>query len=462
MGRRRKNLISVVKLLKPEIEELLKNKNYRELKDVIINWEPADIAELLDELEKEEAIRIFLMLPKNLQVEVFSEFDGETQKKIIESLKDEEIKTIISGLAPDDRTSLFEEIAPNLTRKLLDFLSPNERREALTLLGYPKNSVGRLMTPDYVAIKPEWTIKKAIEHIRKYGKDAETINMIYVVDDDFHLVDDIPLRRIILSEPEQKVEEIMDFQFISISPYEDQEKAIEIMKKYNLVALPVTDNDNYLLGIVTIDDIIDVMEEEQTEDITKISAIHPTPVGLELITKIKEIPIIKLYKSRVVWLLFLLLMDLFTGGIIQGFQQTIAKYVVLVTFLPVVIDTAGNAGSQSATLVIRAMALKTVEIKDWLYLLLREIAVSFFLGITMGIGISFMGIIRSGSIKVAVVVVVAMILNVIAGCVIGILLPFLFAKFKKDPATASTPLITTLADIIGTAIYLGTATIFLI
>jgi magnesium transporter len=459
---RRKNLISVVKLLKPEIEELLKNKNYRELKDVIINWEPADIAELLDELEKEEAIRIFLMLPKNLQVEVFSEFDGETQKKIIESLKDEEIKTIISGLAPDDRTSLFEEIAPNLTRKLLDFLSPNERREALTLLGYPKNSVGRLMTPDYVAIKPEWTIKKAIEHIRKYGKDAETINMIYVVDDDFHLVDDVPLRRIILSEPEQKVEEIMDFQFISISPYEDQEKAIEIMKKYNLVALPVTDNDNYLLGIVTIDDIIDVMEEEQTEDITKISAIHPTPVGLELITKIKEIPIIKLYKSRVVWLLFLLLMDLFTGGIIQGFQQTIAKYVVLVTFLPVVIDTAGNAGSQSATLVIRAMALKTVEIKDWLYLLLREITVSFFLGITMGIGISFMGIIRSGSIKVAVVVVFAMILNVIAGCVIGILLPFLFAKFKKDPATASTPLITTLADIIGTAIYLGTATIFLI
>jgi magnesium transporter len=459
---RRKNLISIVKLLKPEIEELLKNKNYRELKDVIINWEPADIAELLDELEKEEAIRIFLMLPKNLQVEVFSEFDGETQKKIIESLKDEEIKTIISGLAPDDRTSLFEEITPNLTRKLLDFLSPNERREALTLLGYPKNSVGRLMTPDYVAIKPEWTIKKAIEHIRKYGKDAETINMIYVVDDNFHLVDDIPLRRIILSEPEQKVEEIMDFQFISISPYEDQEKAIEIMKKYNLVALPVTDNDNYLLGIVTIDDIIDVMEEEQTEDITKISAIHPTPVGLELITKIKEIPIIKLYKSRVVWLLFLLLMDLFTGGIIQGFQQTIAKYVVLVTFLPVVIDTAGNAGSQSATLVIRAMALKTVEIKDWLYLLLREIAVSFFLGITMGIGISFMGIIRSGSIKVAVVVVVAMILNVIAGCVIGILLPFLFAKLKKDPATASTPLITTLADIIGTAIYLGTATIFLI
>ncbi len=458
---RRKNLMSLVMLLKPEIEELLKNKNYRELKDVIINWEPADIAELLDDLKKEEALSIFLMLPKKLQVEVFSEFDSETQKKIIEGLKDEEIKTIISELAPDDRTSLFEEIAPTLTRKLLNFLSPNERREALTLLGYPKNSVGRLMTPDYVAIKSEWTIKKAIEHIRKYGRDAETINMIYVVDDEFHLIDDIPLRRIILAEPEQKVEEIMDFQFISISPYEDQEKAIEIMKKYNLVALPVTDNDNYLLGIVTIDDIIDVMEEEQTEDITKISAIHPTPVGLELITRIKEVPLIKLYKSRITWLIVLLLMDLLTGGIIQRFQETIAKYVVLVTFLPVLVDTAGNAGSQSATLVIRAMALKTIEMKDWIYLVLREFALAFLLGITMGIGISFMGIIRGGGIKIASVVVSAMILNVIVGCLIGILLPFLFTKFKKDPATASTPLITTIADIVGTGIYLGIATIFL-
>jgi len=458
---KRRNLISLVKLLKPEIEELLRNKNYKELKDAIINWEPADIAELLDDLEKEEAISILLMLPKNLQVEVFSELDAETQKKIIGSLKDEEIKTIISGLAPDDRTSLFEEIAPTLTRKLLDFLSPSERREALTLLGYPKNSVGRLMTPDYVAIKPEWTIKRAIEHIRKYGKDAETINMIYVVDDDFRLIDDIPLRRIILAEPEQKIKEILDFQFISISPYEDQERAIEIMKKYNLVALPVTDNDNYLLGIVTIDDIIDVMEEEQTEDITKISGIHPTPVGLELITKIKEIPLIKLYKSRILWLLILLFMNLFTGGIIQALQETIAKYVVLVTFLPVIIDTAGNAGSQSVTLVIRAMALKTVEIKDWFYLLLRELSVAFLLGITMGIGISFIGIIRSNSIKISLVVAFAMILNVIAGCLIGILLPFIFAKFKKDPATASTPLITTIADIMGTGIYLGTATIFL-
>ena len=458
---RKRNLISLAGLLKPEIEELIKSKNYYELKKVIINWEPADIAELLEDLKKEEAISILLMLPKELQTEVFSEFDTDTQEKIIKSLKDEEIKIIISELSPDDRTSLFEGISPSLTRKLLNLLSPEDRKEALTFLGYPKGSVGRLMTPDYVAIKKDWTIKKAIEHIRKNGKDAETINMIYVVDDNWRLVDDIPLRRLIIADPEEKVESVMDFHYLSITPYEDQEKAIEIMKKYNLIAIPVTDNENHLLGIVTIDDIMDVMEEEQTEDIAKISAIHPGPIGLELITKIKEIPVEKLYKSRIGWILFLLFINIFTGGIINTFKETIAKYIVLVTFLPVLIDTAGNAGSQSAVLVIRAMALKTVEIKDWLYLVLREIFVASLLGFTAGIGISFIGILRTHSLNITICVLLAMILNVVIGSLVGILLPFIFTKFKKDPATASAPLVTTVADIFGTLSYLGLATLFL-
>lgn len=457
----RRNLLSLVQLLKPEIEELIKNKNYKELKNVVINWEPADIAELLEDLKKEEAISIFLMLPKELQTEVFSEFDYNTQEKIIKSLKDEEIKTILNELAPDDRTSLLEELSPALTRKLINLLSPSERKETLTLLGYPKNSIGRLMTPDYVAIKPDWSIKKAIEYIRKNGKDAETINMIYVVDENWRLLDDIPLRKIILAEPDEKIESIMDYQFISIGPYEDQEKAIEIMKKYNLIAIPIVDNENHLLGIVTIDDIIDVMEEEQTEDITKISAIHPNPIGLELITKIKEVPIQKIYRSRVGWLLFLLMMNFFTGGIIYTFEETIAKYIVLITFLPVLIDTAGNAGSQSATLVIRALALKTVEIKDWVHLILREILVASLLGFTAGIGISLIGILRTHSLKITFCVVLAMIFNVIIGCLVGLLLPFIFTKFKKDPAAASTPLVTTIADILGTLFYLGIASILL-
>ncbi|MEO0305214.1 MAG: magnesium transporter [candidate division WOR-3 bacterium] len=460
MEKRRKT-ISLAELLKPEIEELIKNKNYRELKTALSSFEPADIAELLEDLKKEEAISIFLMLPKDLQTEVFSEFDSKVQEEIIRGLKDEEIKIILSELSPDDRTSLFEEVSPSLTRKLLNLLPPEERKETLTLLGYPKGSVGRLMTPDYVAIRKDFSVRKSLEHIRKKGVDAETINMIYVVDENFRLIDDIPLRKIILANPDDKIESLLDYNFISISPYEDQEKAVEIMKKYNLISLPVVDNENHLLGIVTVDDIMDVMEEEQTEDIAKISAIHPDLIGPELITKIKEIPLIKLYKSRIGWLLLLLFINLITGGIINNFTETIAKYIVLVTFLPVIIDTAGNAGSQSATLVIRAMALKNVEIKDYVYLILREILVSASLGITLGIGISFIGIFRSKSLIITFCIFLAIIINVMIGSLVGLSLPFILTKFKKDPASASAPLVTTIADILGTFSYLSVAAILL-
>ncbi|MEO0270805.1 MAG: magnesium transporter [candidate division WOR-3 bacterium] len=460
MEKRRKT-ISLAELLKPEIEELIKNKNYRELKTALSSFEPADIAELLEDLKKEEAISIFLMLPKDLQTEVFSEFDSKVQEEIIRGLKDEEIKIILSELSPDDRTSLFEEVSPSLTRKLLNLLPPEERKETLTLLGYPKGSVGRLMTPDYVAIRKDFSVRKSLEHIRKKGVDAETINMIYVVDENFRLIDDIPLRKIILANPDDKIESLLDYNFISISPYEDQEKAVEIMKKYNLISLPVVDNENHLLGIVTVDDIMDVMEEEQTEDIAKISAIHPDLIGPELITKIKEIPLIKLYKSRIGWLLLLLFINLITGGIINNFTETIAKYIVLVTFLPVIIDTAGNAGSQSATLVIRAMALKNVEIKDYVYLILREILVSASLGITLGIGISFIGILRSKSLIITFCIFLAIIINVMIGSLVGLSLPFILTKFKKDPASASAPLVTTIADILGTFSYLSVAAILL-
>lgn len=459
--RRKRKKISLVELLKPEIEELIKNKNYRELKTALSSFEPADIAELLEDLKREEAVSIFLMLPKDLQTEVFSEFDSDVQEEFIMGLKDEEIKVILSELSPDDRTSLLEEVSPSLTRKLLNLLPSEERKEALTLLGYPKGSVGRLMTPDYVTVRKDFSIKKALEHIRKNGVDAETINMIYVVNENFHLIDDIPLRKIILANPDDKIESLMDYNFISISPYDDQEKAVEIMKKYNLISLPVVDNENHLLGIVTVDDIMDIMEEEQTEDIAKISAIHPDLIGPELITKIKEIPLIRLYKSRIGWLLLLLFINLITGGIINTFTETIAKYIVLVTFLPVIIDTAGNAGSQSATLVIRAMALKNVELKDYFYLILREIFVSSSLGITLGIGITFIGILRSKSLIITSCIVLSIIVNVIIGSLVGTSLPFILTKLKKDPASASGPLVTTIADILGTFSYLSIATLLL-
>ncbi len=447
-------------LLEPEIIELIREKNWHALKDVLSLWPAPDIADLIASLKDPDVVILFRLLPRHLQSEVFAEFDPDTQLTLIKNLTDEQVKSLMSELAPDDRTELFEDLPPELIQRALNLLSPEDRRETLLSLGFPENSVGRLLTPDYVAVFSHWTVKQALEHIRKNGVDAETINTVYVVDEKNRLLDDIPLRRVILAAPEEKVESLMDNTVISVEATVDQEEAARIMQRYDLLALPVVNNEGVLLGIATIDDILDVLRDEQTEDITKISGIHPGKIDLTFITKLREVPLRLLYRSRVVWLLTLLIMDLITGGIIHGFSELLAKYVVLVTFLPVLVDTAGNAGSQSATLVIRALAVGTVKIKDWLYLLGKELLISTALGLTMGLGISIMGFIRGG-IKVAPVVVLAMVVNVIVGSAIGISLPFIFTKLRRDPATASTPLITTLADILGTAIYLGFAYLIL-
>jgi magnesium transporter len=449
------------KLLKPEIQEMIEQKNWKVLKDVLSEWPTPDIADLLERFKEEEMVILFRLLPKQLQSEVFAELEGDVQIALLQKLTDEQVRAVISELDPDDRTELFEDLPGKMIQKLLNLLTAEDRKETLQLLGFPKDSVGREMTPDYVGIRLYWTVEQALDHIRKFGKDAETINVVYVVDDNWRLLGEVHLRRLILADPKETVESIMEPQCISINAHADKEEAVKLMERYDLIALPVVDNENTLLGIITIDDIVDVLREEQTEDFTKISAVNAESVGLDFITRLKEVPLSKLYRSRVVWLFALLLMDLFTGGIIQSFEETIAKYVVLVTFLPVLVDTAGNAGSQSATLVIRSLALGNIKSKDWLELLGREFIVSILLGLTMGLGISVMGIVRGRSLEIAMVVVLAMIINVIMGCIIGILLPFIFLKFKRDPAAASTPLITTLADIFGTGVYLTIAFLFL-
>lgn len=446
------------RLLKPEIQEMIEQKNWRVLKDFLSEWPTPDIADLLEGFkEEEEMVILFRLLPRDLQSEVFAEIEPEVQLKLLQKLTDEQVRSVISELDPDDRTELFEELPGKMIQKLLNLLSVEDRKETLKLLGFPKDSVGRSMTPDYVGIRLYWNVEQALAHIRKFGKDAETINVVYIVDDNWHLLGEVHLRKLILSDPKEKIENIMESQCISINAHADQEEAVKLMERYDLIALPVVDNENTLLGIITIDDVVDVLREEQTEDFTKISAVNAESVGLGFITRLKEVPLAKLYRSRVTWLFALLIMDLLTGGIIQSFERTIAKYVVLVTFLPVLVDTAGNAGAQSATLVIRSLALGNIRPKDWLILLGREFILAILLGLTMGLGISIMGIIRGRSLAIAMVVVFAMIINVIVGCLIGIMLPFIFIRFKKDPAAASTPLITTLADIFGTGIYLTIA-----
>lgn len=444
----------------PDIEEYVEQKKWYELKIALSEWPPQDLSYLIQSLKEEERIIIFRLLPRDVQVEVFSELDFEIQEQLLKKMGDEELRNIIEELEPDDRASLFEELPGQIVQKLLPMLSTEERKHTLKLLGYPENTVGRLMTPYYVAVRSHWTCREALEHIRKNGKDAETVDIIYVVDTSLHLVDDIYLKDIIFADFEERIESLMDGQVVFVEAYTDQEEAVKLMKKYNLNVLPVVDRDKILLGIVTIDDMIDVLDEEQTEDLAKISAVTPDVVGAEFLTHLKEVPVRKIYQSRVTWLIALLLMDLIVGGIIQGFQDMIAKYVVLVSFLPVLVDTAGNAGSQAATLLIRALALGTVKPKDWLFLFMKEFLVAGLLGATMALGISFMGFLRGGP-QVARVVVIAMLVNVIVGSIVGLSLPFIFVKIKKDPASASTPLITTLADIIGTGIYLSIATLML-
>ncbi|RKY46625.1 MAG: magnesium transporter [Candidatus Neomarinimicrobiota bacterium] len=443
-------------LIIPEIKELLRKKDYKSIKEFITECHPSDIADLLESLTDGEAAILFLLLPKEQAGDTFSELETKKQEAILKQLTDQQIRELVLELEPDERTELFEELPGQITRKILQLLPPEDRRETLKILAYPEESVGRLITPEYIAVKPYWTVKEAMEYIRKNGKDAETIDIVYVVDDSGKLLDDIPIRRFILAHPDDKVESLMDGHYISISAYEDQEKAVQLVKQYNLIALPVTDSKGILLGIVTVDDIIDVMEEESTEDFRKIGGVGLSEEE-DLVANVKEMSLKRLYRSRVPWLLVLLFMNIFSGGVISLFEGTIARYVVLVTFLPVIIATAGNAGSQSSTLMVRALAIGNVKLSDWAKLIGRELLISAALGLTAGIGIFFIGIARGG-IKVSIVVLMTMIINVIIGSILGMSLPFLFTKLKKDPATASTPLITTMCDIIGTSVYFLIAT----
>jgi len=443
-------------LLMPEIKELIENKKWYDIKEVLSEWPSPDIADLIESLDDENKIIIFRLLPKDIAAEVLIELGPDTEKKLIEKLTNRQIKEIINELSTDDRTGLFEELPDNVVERLLELLSPEEKNESLSILSYPENSVGRLITTEYLSLKPEWYVEEAIDHIRRVGNDVETIDIAYVVDNKKNLLGLLSIKDILLAKPKTQIKDIMEKEIVFINVMEDQEKAANLMKRYDLSVLPVVDNNNKLIGIVTIDDIVDVIEEEQTEDFTKISSIHANIKELEQITDLLSAPFRKLYKSRIFWLFALLIMDIFTGGIIISFEETIAKYIILTAFLPVLVDTAGNAGSQAATLVIRAMALGTVTAKDWIKLLLKEAIVATLLGISMALGISIMGFIRGGT-KIATVVVISMFVNVFVGSLIGVILPFIFAKLKKDPATASTPLITTFADIFGTAIFLAIA-----
>lgn len=435
---------------------LIRKKEWKALRIAMHELDHLQLAEVINRGSEFESVVLFRFLSREQAKEVFQELSHEKQEAILEGLAQHasRVSDLLNDMEPDDRTAFLEELPGKVTQRLLQLLTPDNKETATKLLGYPEDSIGRLMTPEYVAVKPHFTVQETLAHIREYGHDSETLNVIYVVDNNWRLIDDIRIREIILASPEQKISSLIDNKFVSLNAFDDQETAVSTFKDHDRVALPVLDTDGTLLGIVTVDDIFDVAEEEETEDFHKFGAVQDAVVSPLQAT------VSFLYKKRVLWLMALVFVNVFSGAIIQGFEDVLSKTIALVFFLPLLIDSGGNAGSQSATLMIRALAMGDVQIKDWAKLLGKELAVSLLLGLSMSVGITLLASIRAP--EITLVLIITMTLIVVVGSLIGMLLPFVFTKLKMDPAAASAPLITSMADILGVLIYFTVASKLLV
>ena len=386
--------------------------------------------------------------------DVFSLLEPPFQNRLLEELAHEEIRQVLAGLSPDDRTALFEELPAQVTQGLLGHLSEKDRKQTLALLSYPEDSVGRLMTDRYVKVRPEWSVGQALEHLRKTGIDSETMTMIYITNDKGRLTDDLRLRKLLLADPSVQVSDLLDGHFVCLRSLQDREEAVQVFRKYDLYALPVVDADGILLGIVTVDDILDVAEEEVTEDFHKLATVQPLQVSL------KQATVNLLFRKRIGWLLTLIVVNIFTGMGIRVFEGTILKLAALVALLPLLLGSGGNAGAQTATMVVRAIATGEIGRGDWWRLFLREVGVSLSIGLIMAVAAFALGWLL-GSVQVGIIVAISMVSIVAVGSLTGVLLPMALNRLHFDPATASVPLITSVADILGVLIYFSIATLVL-
>lgn len=435
-----------------EIYSLIERKDWETVREILETLDPIQFARLITDSTAEEGVALFRLLRRRQAGDIFQLLEYDRQVEIVHGLADniQKLTELLNDLDPDDRTAFFEELPEKVTQRLIQHLSPEERKITIQLLGYPEESIGRLMTTEYVAIRPENTVEETFAHIRKYGRDSETLNVLYIVDSDWSLIDDIRIKEVLLASPHQKIEELMDRRFVALNVMDDQETAIKTFQDYDRVALPVVNEEGTLLGIVTFDDIMDVAEEESTEDLQKFGAFQAA-----IANPLKE-GILRLYKNRIVWLVALVFMNIFSGAALSSFETLIQSMVSLVFFLPLLIDSGGNAGSQSATLMIRSLAVGDVKVSDWYKLIGKEVIVSLLLGVTMAVAVAAIASFRAP--EIIVVVSLSMVFTVVNGSLIGLLLPFIFTRLKLDPATASAPLITSIADITGVIIYFSVAT----
>ena len=446
-----------------DLEALIEARDFSSLRAETMNWPPEDIAELMEPLSADREAVVLRLLPREQAAQVFSDLSDERQEQLLKAMAREDVANILNAMSPDDRTSLLEELPPNVIQSLLNLLSPEERAVAAHLLGYDEDSVGRLMTPDFVRIRAQWTVAQALAHIRQYGKDSETMSMIYVIDESGKLIDDLRIRQILLADPQEKVSELMDSRFVSLKATDHREAAVEAFKETDRVALPVTDSQGALLGIVTVDDILDVAEEEATEDIQKIG-------GSEALDEpYMKISLPRMIRKRAGWLVILFLSEMLTATAMGRFENEIAKAVILSIFVPLVISSGGNSGSQASTIIIRAMALGEVRLRDWWRVMRRE----FLSGLSLGAILGVIGFIRISIWAnafhmygphwplLALTVGLALIGIVLWGTMAGSMLPLLLRRLGVDPATSSAPFVATLVDVSGLVIYFSVAALIL-
>lgn len=451
----------VGRILQPEIKSLIDSRNFGALRELFSDWPPADVAEVILDMPEHEQVIIFRVLPHDLAADVFEYLEIDPQQQLLRGMAQEQVVGILNEMSPDDRTALLEELPSAAARQLIRLLTPEERRVAQALLGYPEESVGRLMTPDFIAVHADWTIREVLDYVREHGEDSETLNVIYVVDDRGKLLDDLRIREILVQPLEAKVNDIVDGNFVTLSVTDPEEAAVNVFRKYDRTALPVTDSNGVLVGIVTIDDMLDVAEEEATKDIQKFGGMQ----ALE--EPYLRLPLLNVVWKRAPWLAVLLLGEMLTATAMAYYQTEIAKALVLTVFLPMIISSGGNSGSQASTLIIRAMALGEVTLRDWWRVMRREIQTGLLLGLMLGtigaIRVVLWSLIGQQYFHrdvygphwalIALTVGIALVGVVLWGSLSGSMLPFALRRCGLDPATSSAPFVATLVDVTGVIIY---------
>jgi len=448
----------------PEIRELIEKRNFSSLQRLFNDWLPVDLAELISDLPENEQGVLFRLLPRDVATETFEYLDLDAQRNLLDALTKKDVTHILNSMSADDRTALLEELPGTVAQELIKLLTFKEFKIAKTLLAYAEGSVGRLMSPDYLSVKMDWAIEQVLEYIRTFGHDSETLNVIYAVDDHGKLIGEMSVRDLLLASLDRKVSDIVsEEKIITLTATQDQQDALDDFKRYDRVALPVVDSNGYLIGVVTVDDMLDVAEEEETEDIQKFGGIEA------LDEPYIDLPLLELVKKRAVWLVVLFLGEMLTASAMTYFEGELAKAIVLATFIPLIISSGGNSGSQAATLIIRSLSLGEITVHDWWRIMKRELMSGLLLGSILGfIGVfrvicwaMILGHLTMVWVLIGLTVGFSLIGIVLWGTLAGSMLPLALKRLGLDPATSSAPFVATLVDVTGIVIYFSVASLLL-